>query len=219
MKSYELEMITVLKAFNEAGALNDVIVSGSWAMYFYEYIFDNFIPRVETTDLDFYLPNPKRTSGNNLSKKLSSYSYQRHNDYITGKTTFLSLESGFSIEFLSLPDRNMTPTINVKGLDIVAEALPKMAPAGWNFIQVKFNDLLVNVVSPVSFVLQKLLINKERKPESKKAKDIDAVKYVLEFVKASNKYNKELELSFNEYPKKWKKAILDTANSYDIKLF
>ena len=87
------------------------------------------------------------------------------------------------------------------------------------FIQVKFNDLLVNVVSPVSFVLQKLLINKERKPESKKAKDIDAVKYVLEFVKASNKYNKELELSFNEYPKKWKKAILDTANSYDIKLF
>ena len=219
MKSYESEMVNVLKAFNEAGALNDVIVSGSWAMYFYEFIFDNFVPRVETTDLDFYLPNPKRTTGDNISKKLSNYSYQRHNDYITGKTTFLSLESGFSIEFLTLPDRNMTPTINVKGLDVVAEALPKMAPAGWNFIQIKYSNMIVNVVSPVSFVLQKLLINKERKPESKKAKDIDAAKYVLGFIKTSKKYNDELNKSFNEYPKKWKKTIIDVANENDIVLF
>ena len=40
MKSYESEMLNVLKVFDEAGALEHVIVSGSWAMYFYQQIFN-----------------------------------------------------------------------------------------------------------------------------------------------------------------------------------
>ena len=60
MKSYEQEMINVLKVLNDASALEHVIVSGSWAMFFYTFIFEGFNARVETTDLDFYLPNPKK---------------------------------------------------------------------------------------------------------------------------------------------------------------
>ena len=217
MKSYEIEMNKVLHALNEADALKDVIITGSWAMYFYKQIFDGFVPRIETTDLDLYLPNPKRASGNNLPSRLTAYSYKRHNDYITGKTMFLS-DEGFSIEFLTLPDRNMTPTIEIKGLNVVAEALPKMAPAGWNYVQVDYNGLKVNIVSPVSFVLQKLLINKERKPEYKKEKDLDALSYVLGFIKASTKYTELLKQSFNQYPRKWQKAILETAKSNGIDL-
>ena len=218
MKSYEAELSNVLSALHQAGALQDVIVTGSWAMYFYTYLFNDFDPRVETTDLDLFLPNPKRTKGDNFPSKLTAYSYKRHNDYITGKTLFLS-DKGFSVEFLTLPDRNLTPTIEIKGLNVVAEALPKMAPAGWGYIQVEFNGLKVNIVSPISFVLQKLLINKERTPESKKEKDIDAVRYVLNFIKASPKYSKELIESFEAYPKKWKKAIVETAKTYNVELF
>ena len=83
MKSYENEMRNVLNALHKANALKDIIITGSWAMYFYKQIFDDFIPRVETTDLDLYLPNPKRASGNDLPAKLSKDSYIRHNDYIT----------------------------------------------------------------------------------------------------------------------------------------
>ena len=198
-------MHNVLNALHEANALKDIIITGSWAMYFYKQIFDDFIPRVETTDLDLYLPNPKKASGKDLPAKLSKYSYIRHNDYITGKTMFLS-DEGFSIEFLTLPDRNMTPTIEVKGLNVVAEALPKMAPAGWNYVQIEYNGLTVNIVSPVSFVLQKLLINKERKPENKKEKDIDAVKYVLTYINASHKYSEELKQSLQEYPKEMEES-------------
>lgn len=217
MKSYENEMYNVLNALHEADALKDIIITGSWAMYFYKLIFNDFIPRVETTDLDLYLPNPKKASGNDLPAKLSKYSYIRHNDYITGKTMFLS-DEGFSIEFLTLPDRTMSPTIKVKGLNVVAEALPKMAPAGWHYVQIAYNGLTINIVSPVSFVLQKLLINEERKPENKKEKDIDAVKYVLAYVKASHKYSEELKQSLQDYPKKWKKAIFETAKKYNITL-
>ena len=43
MNKYENEMKDVLMALNESGALKYVVISGSWAMYFYSYIFDNFI--------------------------------------------------------------------------------------------------------------------------------------------------------------------------------
>ena len=76
----------------------------------------------------------------------------------------------------------------------------------------------VKVASPVSFVIQKLLINEERKPEWKKEKDLDAVRYVLIYVKASRKYNEELKESILSAPRKWKKAIIDTAAKNGIDL-
>ena len=217
MKNYENEMLQVLSVLKESGALPHCVISGSWAMYFYKYVFDNFVPQAETTDLDIFLPDPKKANATNLIGKMRDINYILNSDYMTGKTMFLS-DNGFSIEFLTIPNRTMASTIAVPGFSIVAEALPKMAPAGWNYIQIDFNGILVNVVSPVSFVLQKLLINKERKPDFKKEKDIDAVKYVLQFVKISNKYNEELVQSLNEYPKKWKKAIEETAKLNNIKL-
>ena len=103
-------------------------------------------------------------------------------------------------------------------MSIVAEALPKMAPAGWDYITIRFNKYDVNVVSPISFVLQKLLINSERNSEYKKEKDIESVKYVLDFIKISGNYYNNLIDSLNNYPKKWKKAINKTLETYNISL-
>ena len=112
----------------------------------------------------------------------------------------------------------MNNVVVIKGSNIGAEALPKMAPAGWNYIQVSFNGLIVNVTSPVSFVLQKLLINNDRKNDYKKQKDLDAIRYVLGFIKASQKYSRELTESLDSYPKKWKKTILENASKNNIVL-
>ena len=217
MKSYEEEMINVLKALNQSNALPYVVISGSWSMYFYKLIFEGFIPRVETTDLDLFLPTPKKAKSENLANNLRSISYIKKNDYLTGKTMFLS-EGGFSIEFLTIPDRTMSSTLEIPGMAIVAEALPKMAPAGWNYIQVSFNNMEINVASPVSFVLQKLLIHNERKSDYKKEKDLEAINYVLDFIKLSKKYYKELIDSLETYPKKWKKTIIENAKTLNIEL-
>lgn len=217
MVAYEKELIEVLRALNESGALKHCIVSGSWAMWFYQRVFLDFTPRIETSDLDLYLPNPKTARGEGLSGELRKLSYIRSDDCLTGKTTFVSA-SGFEIEFLTVPDRTMSNVIRVPGLSLGAEALPKMAPVGWNYIEVEIDNLVVKVVSPASFVMQKLLINQERKPESKREKDLDAVRYVLTFVKASHKYSDELKTSIESSPKKWKKAILDAAKNNGIEL-
>ena len=63
--------------------------------------------------------------------------------------------------------------------------------------------------------MQKLLINKER-TEVKKDKDIEAVKYILQFVVASEKYKEEFIESFRSAPKKWKKAIKETIETNNL---
>ena len=217
MPEYENEMRAVIKALNEANALQHCVVTGSWAMYFYRFIFEDFHPRVETTDLDMYLPNPKSATAENLPTRLRDISYIRSDDTLTGKTTFLS-SNGFEIEFLTVPDRTMSPVLRVPGMSIGAEALPKMAPIGWNYVELEWEGMKIKVASPASFVVQKLLINGERKPEWKKEKDLDAVRYVLIYVNASQKYREELKNSILSAPRKWKKAILDTAMKNKIDL-
>ena len=166
MPEYENEMRRVMKALNEAGALPHCIVTGSWAMYFYKSIFEDFHPRVETTDLDMYLPDPKSAKAENLPMLLRELSYIRSDDTLTGKTTFLS-SNGFEIEFLTVPDRTMSPVLRVPGMSIGAEALPKMAPIGWNYVEIEWEGMRLKVASPASFIIQKLLINEERKGLSK----------------------------------------------------
>lgn len=217
MKSYEREMIKVLSALEKANALHYCIITGSWAMYFYKKIFEDFIPRIETTDLDLYLPHPKQYKGDSVIEQFKKIHYLVHHDQFTGKTTFLS-ENGFEVEFLTIPDRTMTNTIAIKGMNVIAETLPLMAPVERNYIEIRWNDLNIRVVSPVSFVLQKLLIYEKRKPAYKKEKDIEAIKYVLQYIKASKEYSLELQESLNSYPKKWKSTIIKNANINDIQL-
>ena len=217
MIEYENEMIDIINALDKGNFLSHCVISGSWCMYFYKYIFEEFIPPIATTDLDIFLPSVSKIKDSSLTQILADLDYIREDDYLSGKTKYHS-KDGFEIEFLTVPNRSMNNVVVIKAGNIGAEALPKMAPAGWNYIQVEFNGLTVNVTSPVSFVLQKLLINNERKDDYKKQKDLDAIRYVLGFVKASNKYSEELKTSLDTYPKKWKKTILENASNNNIPL-
>ena len=44
--------------------------------------------------------------------------------------------------------------------------------------------------------------------------DLDAIRYVLIFVKESRKYSEELKESILPAPRKWKKAIIDTLRKH-----
>ena len=208
MIKYEHKMLDIIEVLHKSGLLKNCIISGSWAMFFYKEIFEGFIPPIATTDFDIFLPNVSRIKEGNINKLLIDLDYLRDDDSLTGKTRYFS-KDGFEIEFLTVPDRTMSNVIKIHSIGIGAEALPKMKVAEWNYITIKYNGYDINIPSPASYCLQKLLINKER-TEIKKAKDIDAVKYILRYVVASPKYQEEFIESFSSAPKKWKKAIKET---------
>lgn len=215
MIKYENKMLDIIAALHKSGLLKNCIISGSWAMFFYKEVFEGFLPPIATTDFDIFLPSVSKIKESNINKLLIDLDYLRDDDSLTGKTKYYS-KDGFEIEFLTVPDKSMNSVIKIRSIGIGAEALPKMKVAEWNYITVKYNGYDVNVPSPASYCLQKLLINKER-TETKRVKDIDAVKYIMGHVIASNKYREEFIESFRSAPKKWKKAIVETieANGLD----
>lgn len=54
--------LRVLKKLHHAGVLDDVIVIGSWALYFYKFYFkgNEYVPDIRTRDIDFLVPLPPR---------------------------------------------------------------------------------------------------------------------------------------------------------------
>lgn len=208
MIAYENEMNKIIEALDDENLLNNCLISGSWAMFFYKTLFEDFIPPIATTDFDIFLPRVSKIKKANLNKILLDLDYLREDDTLTGKTRFYS-KSGFEIEFLTLPDRSMKNVIKIPALNIGAEALPKLEPLTWNFISIKYNNHIVNVPSPSCFCLQKLLINKDRQ-EFKRQKDIDSIKYLLRYINASRAYKEEFIKLLNESPKKWKSIIIST---------
>lgn len=201
------KMLDIIAALHKSGLLKNCIISGSWAMFFYKEVFEGFSPPIATTDFDIFLPSVSKVKECNLNKLLIDLDYLRDDDCLTGKTKYYS-KDGFEIEFLTVPDRTMNNVVKISSMGIGAEALPKMKVAEWNYITVKYSGYDVNVPSPASYCLQKLLINKER-IETKRVKDIDAIKYILGYVFASTKYREEFKESLKCAPKKWKKAIIE----------
>lgn len=214
MVRFENKMLDIIKALDKCGLLKNCIISGSWAMFFYKEIFEEFIPPIATTDFDIFFPRVSTIKKGNINKLLIDLDYLRDDDYITGKTKYYS-KDGFEIEFLTVPDRTLSNVIKIHSIGIGAEALPKMKIVDWNFITVNYNGYDVNVPSPASYCLQKLLINNER-AEAKKVKDIDAVRYILGYINASNRYRNEFIESLNNAPRKWKKAIKETIEKYEL---
>ena len=87
-----------------------------------------------------------------MPARLRELSYIRSEDSLTGKTAFVS-SNGFEIEFLTIPDRTMSSVVRVPGMAIGAEALPKMAPIGWNYVEVQWEGMTIRVASPSSFII------------------------------------------------------------------
>ena len=214
MIRFEKQMLDIINALHKGGILNNCIISGSWAMFFYKQIFEDFIPPIATTDFDIFLPMVSKIKDGNINKLLIDLDYLRNDDSISGKTKYYS-KDGFEIEFLTVPDRTMTNVIRIPAIGIGVEALPMMKVLTWNYITVRYNGYDVNVPSPVSYCLQKLLINKDRK-EDKRVKDIDSIKYLLGFILITKKYKDEFVESFNELPKRWKKIVKETIDRYSL---
>lgn len=212
----ENKLKEVLNVLYKENILPNVVLIGSWCLIFYEHIFNNFEATVRTTDIDFYVPNIKSVrEKNNLINSFKMINYDIVKDTMTQKSTFISPD-GFELEFLTKLNREQLSAVEVGNTNVYAESLSYIELLSLNYIEVLYDGMMINVVSPASYVLQKLLINKDRK--NKKEKDIESIKNVLFYIGASIKYCDELKQTYDSLPKKWKKRIDETCNENNIAL-
>lgn len=214
MTNQEDSIFRIFQVLDNEHILQDIIIIGSWSTYFYKEIYNDFDPLIRTTDIDFYVPTPSKIKEEkSVINSLKEINFDYFSDLLTNKTKFISSE-GLVIEFLTRLNRDNFACVKLGNTGIYAESLSYLDIFSTNYISINFHGLMINIPTPCSYVLQKLLINSSRK--EKKEKDIESIKYVLSFIYKNPSQFVELKNLFNSLPKKWKAKTTKTMEENDI---
>lgn len=206
---YEDKLLSIIKAFSESQILDNIIIIGSWATYFYVKIFDGFIPSIRTLDFDCYLPKTKNIKVlMNVSETLKPINFDQIFDSGTEKSKFISPD-GFEIEFLTKLKRDQNQIVKVDSLGVNAEQLGNLELFDKGYITVDYEGYVVKVASPSAYILQKILISPKRSKE-KYLKDLESIKLVFEEIEKAPHYMNEFIVIISSFSKKRKKIY----NSY-----
>lgn len=201
----EDKLIELLNTLDKEEVLKDFILIGSWAMVIYRELFKNYRPTIMTVDVDFYVPNPKSVcEKNSVINSFKNINYDITYDRGSNKSKFISPD-GFTVEFLAKLNRDRLSTIELGKTKIYAESLPYVDIFNNNYLEVNYKGVKVKVIHPAVYVLQKLLINSQRKDKAEK--DISSITELMQFINKYPTYLNELKRLFSNLPKSWKKKI------------
>lgn len=210
----------LIKIINVNNLQENIFLIGSWCEIFYESYFTDYKSSMKTLDFDFYIPNNRKLANKiNLIDILEENDFYVDVDLLTGKTVFRSLDRN-EIEFLTGLTRNQESPIPIQELNIVAESLSRLDIFNNHYMTVTHSNYTINIPTPSAYVLHKLIVNPKRK-EDKKAKDIVAIKAILEKIKVNISDFEELKEIYNSrlIGKKGRHIIDEVCKNNDITLF
>lgn len=203
--------LEILRRFNKAGILNDLILIGSWCVYFYQDYFSN-VPYIDqaaikTRDIDFLIDAPSRIRHNvNIPEILKDLGFVT---IYRGSKGYIKLDHPeLILEFL-VPEKGKgtDKPVPLPMLGVNAVALRFLSFLSSNTIKVKVEDFFVTLPHPVNFALHKLIIFQRRLKEEKAIKDRNTA---IEILKALiNKGDMTiLKPVFNSMLPKWQKKVI-----------
>lgn len=215
-KKYAL-FLKVLKRFYDTGILNEVILVGSWCMYFYKEYFspEKYNPSIRTKDIDFLIPLPLRSK-----KKIDIVEILRKDGFIVtfSNSGYMRLEHPeIMIDFL-VPERGkgIDKPYPLPHLGVNAQALRFLDFLVDNTIAIKSDDIIVRIPHPAAFGLHKLIISKRRKTEEKSLKEQKEAITVLKTLIEKGE-SKKIKAIFNTMPIAWRKKILQSLKESENK--
>ena len=172
----------LISALNEAGVLEHVMIIGTWAEWLYSDYFadiagggDYRVDIGKTHDIDVYFRNylMEIDGAARLKDDLRDAGFVPGSDF---KGTFFL--QGIEVEFLAGTVGVGEGIVEIPSVGIKAERLEElsMLEPAW----VEKRGYRICVPTPASYVVQKLFINPERRPERKRAQDIRKVDVLLQ---------------------------------------
>ena len=201
------KLLKLLQLIDDSGFSSDLILVGSWNEYFYGQIYKDYKGFLSTLDVDFYCLNRIKTkTDTNLASILIKDGYTFNQDSLTNKTVFFNED--FEIEFLSKITREMSGTVKIPRLDVVAECLGGLEMIE-KYILPYYDetfDFHVNLVKPSCYCVHKIIINDQRK-ENKKEKDRLAIMNVLDLISEYPDLKEEFKQIIDGLSKKQRKAF------------
>lgn len=181
----------VLELLQEQGILKDLILIGSWCCHFYISYFGrkNYVPTIQTIDMDLLIPNPRhlRSKPISLPNLLKGLDFDSEMS-LSGWLRFLHPE--LRVEFL-IP--RLGPTTDdprkISQLEITAMPLRHTHVLTTNTIEVEEDGLSLRLPHPLSFALHKLFVSSRRKEKDKAIRDKEMALRILSAAQMTGKMN------------------------------
>ena len=215
-KKYAL-LLKVLKYFQNAGMLDEIILVGSRCMYFYKNYFaeEKYNPSIRTKDIDFLIPLPIKSK-----KKIDVIEILKPDGFVVtfSNSGYMRLEHPeIMIDFL-VPERGrgIDKPYPLPHLGVNAQALRFLDFLVQNTITLKSDNISVRVPHPATFGLHKLIISQRRKTEEKSLKERQEAITVLKALVEKGESNK-IKSTFNIMPMTWRKKILQVLKKSENK--
>ncbi len=206
----------VLLKFQAQGILQDIMLIGSWCLYFYQIEFDKSaqIQRVRTMDLDFLVPANKK-----ISKEVDVPEILKQMGFIPtfNRSTGLVVydHPDLRVEFL-IPElgRGSDKPKTIEKLNIKAQSLRYL-----NLLMdypriISDDELHVKVPEPAIYALHKLIVSSRRKDAVKRDKDLEAATNLLDFLFTRPNEVSRIKSILRTLPKKWVKTILSVSEKH-----
>ncbi|MDD5622242.1 MAG: GSU2403 family nucleotidyltransferase fold protein [Actinomycetota bacterium] len=209
-----------IKILESNKILEHVVLIGSWAEYIYEKsgCLKNFEANLKTRDIDFLIRNiNKPREGINIVDILEKEGFETSIDYMSGIYKFYrgkDLELEFLVREIG---RGQSEPYEVPSFGIKAEGLRNTDILIDNIDVIEVMDIKIIVPNPQAYLLQKIIINNQRK--SKAEKDYLGIENLLENIKSSDLEFQKLKDLFNVLTKKQKKIISKFLNGNLLELF
>ncbi|MCM8783301.1 MAG: nucleotidyltransferase domain-containing protein [Candidatus Omnitrophica bacterium] len=209
-KQFDL-CLEILRRFHKEGILDDLILIGSWCIYFYKEYFSN-VPYIEqaairTRDIDFLIAKPAKIKHTvNIPELLKDLGFVT---ILKGREGYVKLDHpDLMLEFL-VPERGKgtDKPVPLTKLGINAVALRFLNLLTDNIIKIKVEDFTISMPHPANFALHKLIIFQRRLREEKAIKDRNAA---IDILKALIRKGDIaiIQRIFNSMIPKWQKKII-----------
>jgi hypothetical protein len=182
-------LLQVLKEFDRAGILKQLMLIGSWCLQFYRFHFEDpeALPAFRTMDVDFLIPSP-----NQIKNEIDVPAILKSRGFVP---TFNRSNSIVKYDHPELRLEFLVPEIGkghhgpqeIRKLHIRAQGLRYL-----NFLTayprvISYQKLSVCVPEPAVFALHKLIISARRLNQSKQKSDLDTAVGLLDFLYARPK--------------------------------
>jgi hypothetical protein len=214
---YEL-CVEILRRFHEAGVLPNLIIVGSWCVFFYRDYFSDCdyreLETIKTRDVDFLISQPARLrSRADIPELLKDLGFVIR---FIGREGYIRLDHPeLIIEFLvAEKGRGSNAPFPLPLLGVNAQPLRMMSFLAEKTIQVKIEDFFLTLPHPVNFALHKLLLVPRRHAEEKAIKDRTAGTATLKALISKGEGNL-VENVFRSIPRTWQKKIINELKEAD----